>query len=101
MAYTCGEQHAQYTITFEDLDDVIKQFELIQKNARDSKTGLFYHGWDESKQMPWANKTTGTSLIFGRVLWLVCMALVDVLDYFPRPSQAKRIELLEPIEYFS
>jgi unsaturated rhamnogalacturonyl hydrolase len=73
------------------LDDVIKQFELIQKNARDSKTGLFYHGWDESKQMPWANKTTGTSLIFwSRSLGLVCMALVDVLDYFPKTIPSKK-----------
>ncbi len=47
--------YAQYTMTFEggkSLDDIAKQFELIQKNARDSKTGLLYHGWDESKQMP-------------------------------------------------
>lgn len=31
------------------------QFELIQKHLLDKKTGLLYHGWDESK-MDWANK---------------------------------------------
>jgi unsaturated rhamnogalacturonyl hydrolase len=89
--------YAQYTATFEggkNLDDVAKQFELIQKNDRDSKTGLFYHGWDESKQMPWANKTTGTSPNFwSRSLGWYAMALVDVLDYFPK-DHPKQKELL-------
>lgn len=38
--------YAQYTVTFENgknLDDVAKQFELIQKHATDAKTGLLYH----------------------------------------------------------
>lgn len=95
--------YAQYTVTFEDgknLDDVAKQFELIQKNARDSKTGLFYHGWDESKQMPWANKTTGTSPNFwSRSLGWYAMALVDVLDYFPKdhPKQKELVSYLNQL----
>ncbi|MDI6046229.1 glycoside hydrolase family 88/105 protein [Flavobacterium yafengii] len=95
--------YAQYTVTFEDgknLYDVAKQFELIQKNARDSKTGLFYHGWDESKQMPWANKTTGTSPNFwSRSLGWYAMALVDVLDYFPKdhPKQKELVSYLNQL----
>lgn len=95
--------YAQYTVTFEDgknLDDVAKQFELIQKNARDSKTGLFYHGWDESKQMPWANKTTGTSPNFwSRSMGWYAMALVDVLDYFPKdhPKQKELVSYLNQL----
>lgn len=95
--------YAQYTVTFEDgknLFDVAKQFELIQKNARDSKTGLFYHGWDESKQMPWANKTTGTSSNFwSRSLGWYAMALVDVLDYFPKdhPKQKELVSYLNQL----
>lgn len=95
--------YAQYTVTFEDgknLDDIAKQFELIQKNARDSKTGLFYHGWDESKQMPWANKTTGTSPNFwSRSLGWYAMALVDVLDYFPKdhPKQKELVSYLNQL----
>jgi unsaturated rhamnogalacturonyl hydrolase len=56
--------YAEYTATFENgknLDDVAKQFEQIQMHATDPKTGLLYHGWDESKKMDWANKQTGTS----------------------------------------
>ncbi|MFV8359971.1 glycoside hydrolase family 88/105 protein [Flavobacterium sp. LS1P3] len=95
--------YAQYTVIFEDgkyLDDVAKQFELIQKNARDSKTGLFYHGWDESKQMLWANKITGTSPNFwSRSLGWYAMALVDVLDYFPKnhPKQKELVSYLNQL----
>ena len=48
------------------------------------RRGLFYHGWDESKEQPWANKATGTSSNFwGRAIGWYAMALVDVLDLFP------------------
>jgi len=80
--------YAQYTVTFENgksLDDIAKQFELIQLHATDPKTGLLYHGWDESKEIPWANKETGNSPNFwSRALGWYVMALVDVLDYFPK-----------------
>lgn len=80
--------YTKYTVKFEDgksLDDVAKQFELIQKHALDKKTGLLYHGWDESKAMDWANKETGTSPNFwSRSLGWYAMALVDVLDNFPK-----------------
>lgn len=89
--------YAQYTSRFENgqkLDDVAKQFELIQKHLLDSKTGLLYHGWDESKQMGWANKETGTSPNFwSRSLGWYAMALVDVLDYF-HENEPKREELI-------
>jgi len=32
---------------------------LLNEHARDPKTGLLYHGWDESKQERWADKQTG------------------------------------------
>lgn len=88
--------YAQYTVQFEEsknLDDIAKQFELIQKHLLDSKSGLLYHGWDESKQMAWANPETGCSPNFwSRSLGWYAMALVDVLDYFPK-SHPKRVLL--------
>ncbi|RZJ52259.1 MAG: glycoside hydrolase family 88 protein [Flavobacterium sp.] len=92
--------YAQYTVTFENgksLDDIAKQFELIQLHATDPKTGLLYHGWDESKEMPWANKETGNSPNFwSRALGWYVMALVDVLDYFPKdhPKQKELVQYL-------
>jgi unsaturated rhamnogalacturonyl hydrolase len=95
--------YARYTVQFEDsknLDDVAKQFELIQKHSVDNKTGLLYHGWDESKQMDWANKETGTSPNFwSRSLGWYAMALVDVLDYFPKdhPKQPELVSYLNQL----
>lgn len=89
--------YAEYTVTYENgekLDDIAKQFELIQLHATDEKTGLLYHAWDESKEMPWANKATGTSPNFwSRSIGWYAMALVDALDYFPE-NHPKRKELI-------
>ena len=95
--------YAQYTVTFENgknLDDVAKQFEQIQLHATDPKTGLLYHGWDESKAMPWANKDTGNSPNFwSRALGWYAMALVDALDYFPKdhPKQKELVKYLNDV----
>ena len=65
-------------------DDIAKQFILIERHARDKKTGLLYHGWDESKEQAWANKETGCSPNFwARALGWYGVAMVDALDYFP------------------
>ncbi|WKL49481.1 glycoside hydrolase family 88 protein [Flavobacterium pectinovorum] len=89
--------YAQYTATFDngkDLDDVAKQFEQVHLHTIDKKTGLLFHAWDESKQMPWANKETGTSPNFwSRSIGWYMMALVDVLDYVPK-DHPKRKELI-------
>ena len=95
--------YAQYTTTFENgknLNDIAKQFELIQLHATDSKTGLLYHAWDESKQIPWANPITGTSPNFwSRSIGWYMMALVDALDYFPKdhPKQKELVGYLNNI----
>jgi unsaturated rhamnogalacturonyl hydrolase len=65
-------------------DDVAHQITLIEKHTRDAATGLLYHAWDESKQMPWANPQSGCSPHFwGRAVGWYAMAIVDVLDYLP------------------
>ncbi|MDR7210479.1 glycoside hydrolase family 88 protein [Flavobacterium piscis] len=95
--------YAAYTVTFENgknLDDVAHQFEQIQLHATDPKTGLLYHGWDESKEMPWANKETGNSPNYwSRALGWYVMALVDALDYFPKdhPKQKELVGYLNNV----
>lgn len=95
---------AKYARKFNDsekFDDVAKQFTLIHKYLKDDKTGLYYHAYDESKQMPWADKTTGKSPNFwGRAIGWFMMALVDVLDYFPADHPA-RIEIIEILKNLS
>lgn len=78
-------------------DDVANQIVLMEKQARDEKTGLLYHGWDESRQQRWADPKTGRSPNFwGRAMGWYAMALVDVLDYFPteHPRRADIIAIL-------
>lgn len=95
--------YVRYNTTYENgdkLDDIANQFGLIYKNTLDSKTGLLYHAWDESKQMPWANKENGRSPNFwSRSMGWYCMALVDVLDYFPaeHPKQKLLVSYLNQL----
>ena len=79
--------YAEYAKIFHEdstFNDISRQFILMERHARDPKTGLLYHGWDESRQQKWANKETGLSPHFwGRALGWYGMAMVDVLDHFP------------------
>jgi unsaturated rhamnogalacturonyl hydrolase len=75
-------------------NDIANQFIYMERHARDAKTGLLYHAYDESKQMKWADPATGRSPNFwGRAMGWYAMALVDVLDYFPE-NHPKRKELI-------
>ncbi|REC80120.1 glycosyl hydrolase family 88 [Chryseobacterium elymi] len=79
-------------------NDIINQFDLIQKNLLDKRTGLLYHAWDESREQAWADKNTGLSPNFwSRAMGWYGMAIVDVLDYFPKnhPGRAKLISYLK------
>lgn len=90
-------QYAQIAGEIKAFDDITNQFVWMETHARDAKTGLLYHGWDESKQQQWADKQSGLSPHFwGRALGWYGMAMVDVLDYFPanHPGKEKIIAIL-------
>ena len=62
--YMAEPFYTEYANTFHedsDYNDIARQFILMEKHARDLKTGLLYHGYDDSKQQKWANKQTGLS----------------------------------------
>ncbi len=86
--YMAEPFYALYSKMFNEpksFDDIAKQFLLVRDHFKDDKTGLYYHGWDESKQQKWADPVTGTSPSFwGRSIGWFMMGLVDVLDYFPK-----------------
>jgi unsaturated rhamnogalacturonyl hydrolase len=89
--------YAWYVSHFEkpaSYDDIINQFVYVYKRTRDPKTGLLYHGWDESKEQKWADKKTGCSPHFwGRAIGWYAMAIVDVLDFLPK-NHPRRQELI-------
>ena len=84
---------AEYARDFnqpEMFDDVLNQVLLMDKNSYDPESGLFYHGWDESKEQKWADKTTGRSANFWtRSIGWYGMAMVDMLDYFPEDHKGR------------
>jgi len=90
--------YAEYARMFHqpaDLDNLIKQFVLLDAHTRDPHTGLMYHGWDESRQAKWANKETGASPnIWARGMGWFLMALVDTLPYLDEKDD-RRTRLLE------
>lgn len=82
----------------ENFDDIAKQFILMEKHSRNAETGLLHHGWDESREQLWADKETGKSPnIWGRAMGWYGVALVDVLDYFPKdhPQHETLLAILE------
>lgn len=91
--------YAEYSKVFQEdnWNDIANQFVWMEKHARDPKTGLLYHGWDESKEQKWANKQTGRSPHFwGRAMGWYAMALVDTLEHFPadHPRRKELIDIL-------
>lgn len=78
---------AQYGQEFQDtawFADVVNQILLIADHTYDPETGLYYHGWDESREQRWADPEKGTSPCFwSRSIGWYAAALVDVLDYLP------------------
>jgi unsaturated rhamnogalacturonyl hydrolase len=63
-------------------DDVKRQFQHVRATLRDARTGLYYHGWDESRRERWANPTTGCSSQFwGRAMGWFVMALIDCIEW--------------------
>lgn len=66
-------------------NDAIRQILLIARKTYDPRTGLYYHGWDESRTQKWASPKTGCSANFwSRSIGWYSAAIVDVLDYLPQ-----------------
>jgi unsaturated rhamnogalacturonyl hydrolase len=89
--------YAEYSEVFgeDNWNDIANQFVWMERHARDPRTGLLYHGWDESRQQRWADKTTGrSSHVWGRAMGWYAMALLDVLEHFPK-NHPRRHELIE------
>jgi unsaturated rhamnogalacturonyl hydrolase len=91
MAEPFYAEYASISHQPEKFADVTHQFALVAEHMRDAKTGLLYHGWDESKEQRWADKKTGLSPeIWGRAMGWYMMALVDTLDYYPADDAGRK-----------
>jgi unsaturated rhamnogalacturonyl hydrolase len=78
-----------------DCEDICRQIANVEIRMRDPKTGLYYHGYDASRKMYWADPDTGCSPNF----WLraegwFILGLVDVLEIMMDLSmQAESVHL--------
>lgn len=78
-----------------DCQDICRQIANVEIRMRDPKTGLYYHGYDASRKMYWADPDTGCSPNF----WLraegwFIRGLVDVLEIMKDlPMQAESVHL--------
>ncbi|MCY0878930.1 MAG: glycoside hydrolase family 88 protein [Firmicutes bacterium] len=74
------------------LDVVVHQIALIASKTKQPDTGLFVHGWDESRTEAWAHPQTGQSPhVWGRGMGWFLMALADILEDWPPSSPGKDV----------
>ncbi len=74
-----------------DFSEIIKQFKSIYDNMYDKNKRLYYHGWDCSKKMFWADKKTGLSKNFWlRSIGWYTVGLIDVLSYLPDSAKEEK-----------
>lgn len=60
--------------------DIFSQFKNVVKYLKDEETGLYYHGYDASKEVFWCDKETGLSQNFWlRALGWYAMSLLDTI----------------------
>jgi unsaturated rhamnogalacturonyl hydrolase len=90
-----------YAVMFKEpalLDLAAAQILLAHERSFNIKAQLPYHAWNYDKTKPWANPITGTSSQFwSRASGWSSMALVDVLEYFPKdhPSYGRLLFLFQ------
>lgn len=82
--------YATWTATFDNdnttaWDDIVLQFRTIDSITRNKTTGLLVHGFDETKEEPWADPVTGASPnVWSRAMGWYFIALTEVLDVIPK-----------------
>lgn len=76
-------------------NEAARQLIGINKHLKKGETGLMLHGWDEDKDVSWANKETGlSSEVWGEGLGWYALVIVETLEIFPK-DHPKRAELVK------
>jgi unsaturated rhamnogalacturonyl hydrolase len=65
----------------QNYQDIISMYQLAEARMFNQELGLYYHGYDASKEIFWANKETGLSQSFWlrSIGWFLC-SIVDVYE---------------------
>lgn len=95
--YMAQPFYMQYEVEYngcKNCMDIISQFRNVHKLMRDSRNGLYYHAYDDSRSMFWCDKVTGLSDNFWlRALGWFAMALIDTMEIMPKTMIAEKEEL--------
>ncbi len=81
------------------VDDAVAQFKTALDLTHDAASGLYRHGYDESRLQDWADPDTGLSPAhWARSIGWLAMAFVDVIEHLPdaasRRDLAQRLAAL-------
>ncbi|MBQ7358538.1 MAG: glycoside hydrolase family 88 protein [Lachnospiraceae bacterium] len=91
--------YMEYETKFNDKKnyaDIFNQFANVVKFLRDEETGLYYHGYDSTKEIFWCDKETGRSKNFWlRALGWYSMGLLDTLSKTEPTGYEKEYEQLK------
>lgn len=80
----------------QNYSDIVQQFKNVYELMKDPKTGLYYHGYDSSKTMFWADPKTGLSKNFWlRSLGWFTVALIDVFEYMDEQMFDERHTIMQ------
>ena len=74
--------------------DSFRQFLTVYDKMRNTKNGLYYHAYDDSRKAFWCDKVTGLSDNFWlRALGWYAMALIDTIEVMPAAMADEKAEL--------
>ncbi|MDE7137901.1 MAG: glycoside hydrolase family 88 protein, partial [Ruminococcus sp.] len=72
-------EYAEISGDFSVYDDIFSQLENVRRIMRDEKTGLYFHGYDETHSQYWADSETGlSSEVWLRSVGWFCAGLADL-----------------------
>ena len=75
-------------------EDSYQQFLQVYDRMRDPLNGLYYHAYDDSRQMFWCDKVTGLSENFWlRAMGWYAMALIDTMEVMPESMACQKARL--------
>lgn len=75
-----------------DYADIVRQIETVRRRMFDPEKDLYYHGYDASKTVFWADPITGCSKSFWlRAIGWFATALADLLEIVDDPAALDRL----------
>lgn len=78
-----------------DYSDVVGQLRIVRQHMFDEQKCLYYHGYDASRTVFWADKETGLSQSFWlRAMGWFAIALVDLAEILPEGSEKAEVAAL-------